>query len=119
MGKAGRAPKLYDVDGEMLSIEEMAKRANITGMGIRYRLKSGMTPSEAVALGHTKQGAMPMWELNGKPTPLREMAAMAGISIAAVRNRLRAGMTPEQVVAAGRAGGLVPPSDDARATAEP
>lgn len=45
-----RRPRLYDLDGEKVDLNELARRAGLTRLGVEYRLKIGMSPAEAIAM---------------------------------------------------------------------
>lgn len=109
--------KRYDVDGEMLTISEMASRVGVTQTAIYARLSRGLSPKEAMKpptsrWGHRQssgKGSAP-WNVrryhlaDGRELTLEEIASEVGVTESAMRNRMSDGLTVDQAMAMGKDG---------------
>ncbi|MFO0979673.1 MAG: hypothetical protein U0996_24960 [Planctomycetaceae bacterium] len=90
----GSRPRQYLFRGQMLTVVELAQIATVQPSTIGARLRDGMTPEAAVALGDQRsrkgiQRTVPRrWQYQGQDLTAMELASVAGISLAQMRRRL-------------------------------
>lgn len=94
--------RTYDVDGVMMSVTEMARKAGVTRGCMQARLLRGMTPSEAVGMGASPQRAQKYnarsYEVDGERMTVVDMSRRSGISTDVIYRRIVNGMSPEMAM---------------------
>lgn len=89
----GRAPRVYAVGSEMLTLSEMARRSGMLTRTLAYRMAAGATPEQAMRPEHAASRRV---LLNGVERTLRELASMTGVRAPTIQKRLATGWSVEE-----------------------
>ena len=85
--------KKYNVNGKMMTLADIAKESGVTEQTIRLRLKSGMTPDDAIrfkaSTGNRRILTNKKTSNNKKLCCLAEFSKMVGLSMPAIYSRAR------------------------------
>jgi hypothetical protein len=85
--------------GQRRYLMDVAAEYGIQHTTIRAKLRSGLTPEQAVGLEPHTYPLLEIITFQGQERPLNEVAEENGMTPVCVRKRIRNGMTPEQAVA--------------------
>jgi len=80
--------------GDLVTVAEIAKMADISRAIVGNRLKSGMTADEIVELGPIRGRCY----LNGELITKKALAALMGVSVTTIQSWVREGIAPEAMV---------------------
>lgn len=109
---SGKVAK-YVVNGQEMTISQMAEVSGLSDVAIRKRFARGMSPDEAVRPPTSRWGTAfvqkkgqahqnkKLYPINGVDKTFEEAAKLAGVTVSALRNRVNRGATIEQAVNAG------------------
>jgi AcrR family transcriptional regulator len=91
-----RDARTYDVNGETMTVAEIANRRGITTAAVYNALASGKTPEEIVA-STTTRGQIFRRESDGLEQTLREWAETLEIKYDTIRSMIRRGLDMDAV----------------------
>lgn len=89
-----REPKRYDVNGEQLTISQIAKRAGVTYMAIYQRLRRGMQGNDLLMAYDA-----PRYEVDGQLMTVYEIAETYHLKANTVRHRAWLGFRGADLIA--------------------
>lgn len=100
-GSQSPEPKKYNINGEWLTVKQMAERSGLSIVGIRSRMYKGMTPVEA--MNHERRNRRKnvhgkMYELDGVTKNMTGWAEQVGVSLERMRQLLQKMSIREAVI---------------------
>lgn len=90
------------VDGQLLTVPELAEKYGVTPALIYSRLRAGVT---GVALVERRRGDARLVEINGELLTLRQAASRAGLPVTTIHSRISYGVTGADLLAPRQHGG--------------
>lgn len=103
--RAPRPAAEIEYEGRTVSLRELSRLTGLSRQTIAYRLRRGLSPTEAVALTGREGRHAPrrLWSYEGREVGISELARLAGVQISTMRHRLTTlEMSTEAAVALGR-----------------